>query len=203
MTPDDAQVEKLVRGFQADLGKMTDGEVVHKHILTGIPVVVPEPAYFEIRNRVAKHFDICPTEVLIVGSCRTGFSIKDEEPYRAARIDSDIDITIVSDDLFRRYWEAVFRFYCNNHEYRSSPEYVDFAKDLARGWIMPRSLPPMRSFTDAARWVDFFHQLQSRRLHGPEPRTINGKLYRSWRRLQAYQEILVGNRRTAHTRARR
>ena len=48
-----------------------------------------------------------------------------------------------------------------------------------------------------------FDRLGGQRLHGPEPRNINAKLYRSWSRLQAYQQILVRRRRNEITRTGR
>lgn len=195
MTPTLDQVQTLVAEFQADLEKMTEGDVAHKHILTGTPVVVSEGAYFEIRRRTAHEFAVCPSEVLIVGSCRTGFSIKDGQVYQPTRPDSDIDVTIVSESLFQEYWEAVFRFANSNYGYRESPNYLAFARDLVKGWIMPRGLPRMQSFPKWNNWVKHFDNLGSQRLHGPEPRNINARLYRSWSRLQAYQEILVRKRR--------
>ena len=189
------QVDSLIAAFQNDLGVLSDGDVVHKHILTGSPVVVPETAYFEIRRKTAEAFNICPSEVLIVGSCKTGFSLKDAYPYRHARIDSDIDVAIVSEGMFQEYWEAVFCFANESYEFRNSREYNTFATDLFRGWIMPRGLPKMRKFVETERWQDFFNKLGNLRLHGPEARNINAKLYRSWRRLQSYQEILVRKRR--------
>lgn len=104
-------------------------------------------------------------------------------------------MTIVSESLFQEYWEAVFRFANDNYEFRESQDYIVFAQDLARGWIMPRGLPRMRAFPKTNSWVMHFDRLTNQRLHGPEPRNINAKLYRSWRRLQAYQEILVRKRR--------
>jgi hypothetical protein len=203
VTPTDEQVASLVAEFQADLKKMSDGDVVHKHILTGMPVVVPDHAYFEIRRRTAHAFAVCPSEILIVGSCRTGFSIKDGQTYKPARPDSDIDVTIVSERLFQEYWEAVFRFANSSYEYRQSNQYKIFSQDLARGWIMPRGLPRMQSFSKWNDWFLHFDELGRQRLHGSEPRNINGKLYRSWISLQTYQEILVRKRRNEITRPKR
>jgi hypothetical protein len=195
VTPSGDDVQRLIAQFKSDLKQRSESDIVHKHILTGLPVAVPEPGYFEIRRSTAQAFNICPSEVLIVGSCRMGFSIKDDQLYSAIRPDSDIDIAIVSESLFQEYWEAVFRFATSDSTFRTSEKYLTFAKDLAKGWIMPRGLPQMRSFLKTNTWVTHFDRLGGKRFHGPEPRNINAKLYRSWSRLQAYQEILVRKRR--------
>lgn len=189
------QVDSLIAAFRNDLGVLSDENVVHKHILTGSSVVVAEAAYFEIRSKTAEEFNICPSEVLMVGSCKTGFSLKDAYPYRHARIDSDIDVAIVSEGMFQEYWEAVFHFANQSHEFRNSRKYDTFARDLFSGWIMPRGLPKMTGFPGAERWQNFFRKLGNQRLHGPEARNINARIYRSWRRLQAYQEKTVRKRR--------
>lgn len=75
--PLDAQeLERRVIAFKLDLGQMETIDVIRKHITTGGPAVFADAAYYDLRNEVAHHFDLHPSSVVIVGSCRVGFSIK-------------------------------------------------------------------------------------------------------------------------------
>ena len=175
--------------FKSDLNSRGLRDVVRKHITTGDPVVIDRETYYELRREVALEFNIHPNSVVLVGSCRMGFSLKPERRYEPIRAGSDVDVTIISAGLFDFYWDKVFDVWENNILWRKSQEAGRFKENLLRGWIDPRALPNLPSFEMSREWAEFFDKLSRRRVCGT--RRINARLYRTWERLEAYQEIMV------------
>jgi hypothetical protein len=178
-----------VERFRLDLAALDVRELVRKHITTGMPVEIAAEDYYELRRLVAKEFGLHPSAVIVVGSCRTGFSIAPKKRYRPARAGSDLDVALVSPEQFRRYWDAVFEYARSDVAWKKTQRYKQFVGMLFSGWIDPRGLPPSPRFAEAHRWVAFFDGLMQSRRFGP--RGISARLYRDWERLEAYQEIAV------------
>ncbi len=128
----------------------------------------------------------------MVGSCRLGFSLKpkgkNHERYNPARLTSDVDLAIISPGLFDSYWDRVFALVRQDRDWSLRNGKL-FTRDLFNGWITPSQLPNLPQFTDAVSRAEFFAELTRGRLCGM--RTIQARLYRTWYRLEAYQEILV------------
>ena len=183
--PQDARVAR----FCADLAVLEPSEVIRKHITTGNPVSISEEQYVERRKLVAKEFELHPTSVVLVGSCRTGFSIAPKTRYRLATSNSDLDLAIVSFERFDSYWDDVFAYSSTDRAWRNSREYREFARMLFNGWIDPRGLPNVPTFTRAAKWTTFFDGLMQSRRFGR--RRISARLYRTWTRLEAFQETAI------------
>jgi hypothetical protein len=181
--------ESRIRQFQTDLGHLNVRDFIRKHITTGNPVVIMPDDYYELRRLVAKNFDVHPSAVVVVGSCRMGFSIKPEKCYSPADSASDIDVAMISQEQFDYYWDGVFNYAHSDAAWKKSCRYKYFAKALFQGWIDPRGLPKVKTFSQSQQWVEFFDQLmQSRRF---ESRRISARLYRNWDRLEAYQDIAI------------
>lgn len=160
--------------------------------MDGMPAILDEVKYHELKQIVGDEFEVHPKAVVLVGSCRTGFTLKDRQNYRQANINSDVDLAIVSPRQFDDVWEAVFRYTQSYPAFRATKRCRQFRKDLFVGGILTRGLPPALSFAMHQRWAEFFDRLNGERFCGV--REIKAKLYRSWERLEAYQEILVGRR---------
>ncbi len=178
-----------VKQFQADLTTLNMRAVVRKHITTGEPVVITHDAYFELRQRVADHFGLHPSAVILVGSCRQGFSIAPKKRYRLAQPNSDLDLALISAERFDTYWDEVFAYSRSNEVWKKTSRFKKFVVTLFKGWIDPRGLPPVPRFKQSAEWVQFFDKLMAERLFGT--RRISARLYRNWERLESYQESAV------------
>lgn len=181
--------ERLIDRFQADLKRLSPQDSVRKYITTGMPTEISEEDYFELRRIVAEEFSIHPSAVVLVGSCRLGFSIVPKKLWNPAHAGSDLDIAIVSAERFDVYWESVFAYSRVDRAWHATKRYRRFVNTLFRGWIDPRWLPPVPSFKEAARWTEFFDELMRSRRFGK--RRISARLYRTWSRFDAYQEIAV------------
>lgn len=200
MKSGDPEYEARLRSFQADLSRPSS-EIVQKHILTGSPIVLTPDDYFVLRQEVALHFGIHPVEVVLVGSCRVGFSLTDKPKkkrprYSRLETSSDLDLAVVSSKLFHRLWDAVFEYSRTNIAFSGSPEGTQFRYTLFQGWIDPRGLPPVRRFELSNRWISFFDGLSRDRRFGN--RRASARVYRDWSGLAAYQQIAVDRCKQAH-----
>ena len=110
ISTDPVHVARVVN-FQKDLQEQTTQDVIRKHITTGDPLVIPGDVYFELRRRVSQQFDLHPSQIVLVGSCRLGFSLKrkgkSRERYHPAKPTADVDLAIVSPGRFDSYWDLV------------------------------------------------------------------------------------------------
>jgi len=186
--------DSRVAAFQADLANAELRDVIRKHITTGDPVILDRDTYYQLRRAVADKFGLHPSSVILVGSCRTGFSLKPEKRYAPVSPSSDVDVAVVSPGLFDSYWDSVFQRslggggWINSGGNRGGKRFIS---DLFKGWITPRDLPNLPSFSDGRVWAEFFDGLIKQRTCGY--RTISARLYRSWERLEAYQRIMVSH----------
>jgi hypothetical protein len=179
-------VEDDIQSFRAELRQRSASELVQRHITSGECVTLPATSYFELKNRVATQFELHISEVLIVGSAKTGFSIAPDKRYRPFGETSDIDVVICSSNLFDTFWKDVFDYWGRGETW---PYLGDFRKYLFRGWMRPDKLPPAASFQRALEWWEFFRSMTSSGDIGPYK--INGALYKSWHFLESYQQKCV------------
>ena len=191
--PDAAYHERLAR-FKKDLSAIGVKDVIWKHITTGPTAKIDDDAYFELRHRIAQRFALHPSSVVIVGSCKLGFAlkIKGDGPNRAryepAGDRNDVDVAIVSQSLFDSIWDTTFDLLQRKWDW-SLDHGKSFSKDLFNGWISPSELPAFPNIPPIRDWKEFFESQTRSRLCGY--RKIEGRLYRSWARLEAYQETMV------------
>jgi hypothetical protein len=180
----------LVQRFRDDLAAVPVSDVIRKHITTGEPVGLSSETYFSLRKRVAEQFAVHPSAVVLVGSCRLGFSLKHKggKRYRPMSRSADVDVAVVSDRLFDAYWNQVFEAVQDDRHWALN-QGKGFVRDLFSGWLSPHLLPNSPRFSDSREWAEFFARLTIERLCGY--RTVSARLYRTWDRLEAYQKIMV------------
>jgi hypothetical protein len=179
-------VEEKIRGFRADLAHGDPSDLVRKHITSGECFALSPGSYYELKARIAKEFGIHPSEVVVVGSAKLGFSLAPDKRYRPFGETSDIDIALCSSNLFDACWRDVFDYWARPEFW---PSIEDFRRYLFRGWMRPDKLPPERSFVRSQEWWEFFRKLTSEGTFGPYK--IRGALYKSWHFLESYQQKCV------------
>lgn len=189
MAVHDTEHIRRVTDFQKDLGGMDPIRVIRKHITTGESAVLPEGTDHSLRTRVADHFNIHPSAVVIVGSGRTGFSLKPAKRYHPFGMDSDVDVAVISKQKFDEYWDLVYTHLRTNRLWSRTNCYKTFLVELFKGWLWPRRLPPAPHFQEAKAWAEFEDQLGRETFGGV--RSVGARLYRDWDRLEAYQSIHV------------
>lgn len=179
-------IEERRARFKGDLRKFAASSVVDRHVIFGDCYILDKDSYFNLKEQIADHFRIHPPQVVMVGSGKLGFSIARPKRYRSFGETSDLDIEIVSPNLFDLIWEEVFK---TRGRFGYWPGEDDFSTYLARGWIRPDKLPPGRRFQIADDWWRFFDSLAASGDFGRFK--IRGGLYRDWIFLKGYQNVAV------------
>ena len=62
---------------------------------------------FELLDKIANFFDVPFSGVQVLGSAKTGFSLVKDTPFDSTT--SDLDIALIDQQLFAKYWEIAFR----------------------------------------------------------------------------------------------
>jgi len=133
--------------------------------LHGTPFVFEgnEDAYYSFRDRIAKNFDISFIDVYVTGSAKLGFSPHKEKPFD---LDSDIDVAIISSDLYEKFMMEIHGFQMELRQNRRAiserelGRYHDFLEYGAIGWMRPDLLPTaFRIQTLKDEWFNFFKSI--------------------------------------------
>lgn len=180
--PELAEIDMRIQLFRQDLFVLTAIQMVRKHVIYGECAAISSAQYFDLRSEVADKYEVHPNEVLVVGSSKLGFSIAPTKRYRPFADTSDIDVVIISPQLFDRMWKAVHHYW-EHHSYWEHCR--QFKLYLFQGWIRPDKLPPAKTFELANDWWQFFNTLSSTGKYSVYK--IAGALYRDWYFLEAYQ----------------
>ena len=114
--PDDTgnlpeKVQQRISKFRSDLFELEIGQLVQRHITTGPSFLLNDDQYHLLRARVAAEFALHPNEVLMVGSAKLGFSIVQKQRYRPFGEESDIDLAVVSSQLFDTFAQETFDYW--------------------------------------------------------------------------------------------
>ncbi|MFN7934750.1 MAG: hypothetical protein U0R19_15585 [Bryobacteraceae bacterium] len=125
--------------FRRDLDHLAPREMVQKHILMGDCYILDHDARYTLSAKVSSQYSIRPEQIRVVGSGQLGFSVVDGKRYRPFNPDSDIDVAIVSEDLFDRIWFEVLRYDAQAADWIE--EKRKFRRYLMNGWIRPDALP--------------------------------------------------------------
>lgn len=165
--------------------------ITRKYILHGIPHVFGEnqDAYYEFRNRIAKHFDIRFQDVLIVGSAKLGYSYYKGTDFN---IESDIDVVLVNTELFTEFHKQIcdFQYKLDKGRRRITREdrerYHSFLEYMAKGWMRPDKLPTRFQLEIIRKeWFDFFSSLSYGKSEVGDFKVAGG-LYKSHYFLEKY-----------------
>jgi hypothetical protein len=166
-------------------------DFARKEILHGTPFVFSgrEADFYEFRKRIAAHFEIGFHEIFITGSGKLGFS-----PHKRTEFsyDSDIDVAIVSSDLFYQMMEKIRCYQMQLRESRIAvskreiSKYHRFLEYVAIGWFRPDLLPDSFDIGDIReRWFDFFTSISDGRSEVGNYK-VNAGVFKSYRHLEEY-----------------
>ena len=178
------KVQERISKFQSDLLELETGQLVQRHITTGPSFLLDDDRYHLLRARVAAEFALHPNEILMVGSAKLGFSIVRKQRYRPFGEESDIDLAVVSSQLFDEFARATFDYWERSPYW---PKYEIYVKYMFRGWIRPDLLPSV--LAQGKRWWEFFRGLTAEGTFGSFQ--IHAGLYKSWHYLDSYHSICI------------
>jgi len=123
----------------------------------------------------------------MVGSAKLGFSIKPAKRYKPFSDDSDIDVAVVSPELYCRLWTELRRFDRQDGEW--SRDYRNhFKNDHVNGVIKPHVLPDSDAIPTRRQLFDLRASLQ-RMDYAPYPVTL--AVWHSIEALEDYQAVAV------------
>jgi len=176
----------MLKEFKTDLNGLSSLQMIRKYILNGACHVLDHDQHFRLKEEICEHFKVEFNSVVLVGSGKLGFSIKPAKRFQSFGDDSDIDVAVVSPQLFEKVWEEAY-LYKKGGAYW--PKATSFFTYLSEGWIRPDKLPSSDSFEFTATWWDFFNEITASKRYGPYK--IRAGLYHSMFFLQEYQKICI------------
>jgi len=166
--------------------------IVNEHVLSSNPVCFnakPE-LIWEIKEAISKHFHIHKKNIEIVGSAKLGVSLSEERLGEDFENTSDIDLAVVSDELFNAAWnellEMEFDWYKLSQPERDAIN--DNYKTIPRGFVSPERLPK-NNFKE--KWWQVFSTLSNKSKY--EHRKIRGRLFKNWWFVEKYYSIQISN----------
>ena len=169
--------------FLSDLEKLSDSVMVRKYVTFGSSYLLDDELYFELKSEVSHQFDVHPSEVIMVGSGKLGFSIAPTKRFQHFNDESDLDVAIISAELFDSVWKDVFDLMAGGEFlWHRAREFKDY---LFRGWIRPDKLPPANIFRFRQEWWNFFQRLENQGVYGNYK--LRAGIYKSWNHLESYQ----------------
>lgn len=158
-------IEEFLRHLAAIDSEELLIDFCRKHYFHGTPFIFhgAEDKYYEFRKRIAKKFSVNFHEIFITGSAKLGFS---PHKHKQFDYDSDIDIAIISTDLYDQIMSSIQDFQMQLRENRKAVsdteinKYHDFLEYSAIGWMRPDLLPTSFQVVQLKKdWFDFFKSL--------------------------------------------
>ena len=185
-------LERRLREFQDALRdeRVADELIVQRHIVHPSPFVFDgdDGMYFSIKHEISNHFQVNPEDVKMVGSAKLGFSIAPHQLWKPFDDESDIDMVIVSPEVFDRFWKQLYDFNINL-TVRTEDEqikYNKFLKYFFKGWIRPDLFP--FDYPRREEWETFFKSIS----HGQyRNRKVTGALYRDMEFFERYHVMNI------------
>lgn len=140
--------------------------------------------YHEIKLEACNVLDVPIKNVAIVGSAKTGYSLTPGRNYAPFNDKSDLDLVIVSDDIFRGLWES-YLGYVNSSLGRP---YADVAKNVFRHFISIKAEEIHGSQLEYfSEWVSRVDKLRRNlQLNFKLPAEINYRVYDAWCYVEQY-----------------
>ncbi len=178
--------------IKKDLWGLTPDEIYEKY-MRGDQVWyfenhVKEDCYQEFKQYISQKLNIAIENIGIVGSAKTGYSFTPANNLRAFVVnkdlstkESDIDLVLVSDELFNKFWFEYLRYNVENYldNYRSISSEV-FRKFVT---INP-SIKGNKVFVDWNKKIDGLKK--DLQLHFGIEHTINYRIYQNWQAVKWY-----------------
>jgi hypothetical protein len=178
-----------LEGLKKKLGQDSVENIINKYILC-------EESYFpsgkelilELKNSIAKHFDIHSRDIEIVGSAKLGFSLNPDKIGKVFNAGSDIDLVIVSSELFDAMWRSLLIL-----EYRENYNLDKKGQELLReclgtirdGYISPNRFPSIFKYHNY--WWKIFNSLSSKPKYNTQK--VRGRLFKNWLCVEKYYSI--------------
>lgn len=175
--------------LKTELERNSISNVLNKHILDGDPICFNGDLdlIMNLKMSISDHFEIHIKNIEVVGSSKLGISLSEERFGKPYNEKSDIDIVIVSSELFDVAWHELLKLDFKYH--KLTPKDIESLKDcyntIHKGYIRPDKLPANIGFTKS--WWQIFSELSNKEKY--EYRKIRGRLFKNWWLVEKYYSI--------------
>ena len=189
-----------VSQFKEALANNPLAAIVEQHVFTGLPYVFrDEPASNDLLvGQLSEALKVAKEDIVVVGSAKIGFSLNPEHFPRGFSDTSDIDVIVVSKDLFDKVWMIFLEWHYPRRGMNLGRIEGDWMRkrrgEICWGWLVPDEihydgflsfpnvLRPLRDIS--TKW---FNTFQSLSLY-PElaVHRVSGRLYRTWNHALRY-----------------
>jgi len=197
------EINERLERFRSDLRSETPERVFADHVVGQPCYALDDSEEAAIARHICARFGVPAKAVVIVGSAKLGFTLVDKpKPGRAMRPRyssfsdaSDVDVAIVSDSLFDKYWKVAYEFYRARVLWDQRERFQDY---LLRGWIIPPFLPNSTTDSTAVDWNAFLNSLVRTGECGEYP--IKAGIYRDYHFFATYHyDTIAKLKRTEET----
>jgi predicted nucleotidyltransferase len=166
-------------------------ETVNSYILANNPICFDgkNNIVYELRKMLSDHFEVHLKNIEIVGSAKLGISLNPSPKRYGKKFgkDSDIDLVIVSNELFDIAWHELIKR--EDKLFGEEEKIFSCYKDIPMGIISPNKLPIQMEFSK--KWWGIFESLSSNAKF--ENRKIRGRLFKDWWFVEKYYSIQLAN----------
>lgn len=174
---------------------ITDIEIVQKYITDGLPYIFNGDTniYFKLKQKISEHFGLNPHNVIMIGSAKLGFSLSPNQLWKPFDDESDIDMLIISDVVFDKYWYDLYDFNIDLVD-KSELQYEDyrsFMKHFFRGWVRPELFH--FQYPGKKEWEDYFMSISYKEFGNNK---ITGAVFRTMEFYERYHRRNINNIRT-------
>lgn len=156
--------------------------------------------YFRLRKKICENFDIHQQNFAIVGSAKTGFSLDPKNYPRQFDEGSDIDVVLVSEEMFQFIWLNLLQIEKGQiwrHDLRNRQELKYLKKLIFQGWIRMDII--YKNFDFAKKWWEFFNKITLEELDGC--RQLHVGIFKTWYHASLYYEQSIRQLREKYERS--
>ena len=180
----------MILDIKKDLRSLSVRDIYNKYLLgqhvwlfsEHLKVSNPSKTYDDLKYYISKNLDIHFNNIAITGSAKTGISFSPGKHLRAFSEKSDLDIILVSQRHYNKFWKAYLEMF---YKGKTFAEYKQVSTSIFKGFISLKE--PTEKHKDIIDWVKtvnpFMKDLQL--FFGIE-RDINYRIYESWEAVEAY-----------------
>lgn len=162
--------------------------IVNRNIFSENPICFKEiNKSWELREEIANYFDIHVKNIEIVGSGKLGISLKEESHGKPFNEKSDIDVLIVSNEMFDEAWKDLLKLEKKYYKLTTTQRafLAECYDTIPRGFISPDKLPKETNFYNY--WWRVFNDISYKNKY--EHRKIRGRLFKNWSFAAKYYSI--------------
>ena len=186
------QVKQMLLADQAE-------QVVDDFVLGGVPFAFKDSVrkLEAMRAHIATKLKVNRDSIDVIGSGKTGFSLAPDKAFQPFRMNSDIDVVVIDQELFDHVWLTLLRWnYPLRHTEVSDKKWADRRRrEIFWGYLHPDRvwpeqidvlrplLKPLRDLS--VNWFNTFQSLGN--ISGLSRHAFSGRLYRTTDHARLYQ----------------